>query len=226
MSLPAELDPGLRLRGRVLEWHATKGCGFAEDGRGRIFIHIRDFAERHTKPCVGDAITYSRGTDQKGRPCAKQICQVNDGGRLRPRDFFVLGVLLCTPALALWRVAPPALGGALVVTALLASVASYLFYAWDKSRARARAWRIPERVLHGLEFIGGWPGAFLAQRRLRHKITKLSYLLIFWLIVATHTMVALDALLGWRLSRSAFAELGAWVEGLNADSRERAPARF
>jgi cold shock CspA family protein len=174
MSLPAELDPGLRLRGRVLEWHATKGCGFAEDGRGRIFIHIRDFAERHTKPCVGDAITYSRGTDQKGRPCAKQICQVNDGGRLRPRDFFVLGVLLCTPALALWRVAPPALGGALVVTALLASVASYLFYAWDKSRARARAWR----------------------------------------------------LLGWRLSRSAFAELGAWVEGLNADSRERAPARF
>jgi len=40
--------------------------------------------------------------------------------------------------------------------------------------------------LHLLELLGGWPGAFLAQRRLRHKCSKRRYQFVFWLIVLAY----------------------------------------
>jgi uncharacterized membrane protein YsdA (DUF1294 family) len=51
--------------------------------------------------------------------------------------------------------------------------------------------------------LGGWPGAFLAQRRLRHKCSKASYQFLFWIIVLAHQFAALDSLQDWRLSRTA-----------------------
>jgi uncharacterized membrane protein YsdA (DUF1294 family)/cold shock CspA family protein len=206
-------SPPARLRGRVVEWDAAKGFGFADDGRRRTFIHIRDFAERHVTPRAGDSITYSMGQDKHGRPCATEILQDNDGGRLRPVHLLLLAGLLATPALALWRVADRPLAAALTVVCVLASVVTYAFYAWDKQRARARAWRISERGLHFWELLGGWPGAFLAQRRLRHKSAKVSYLLVFWAIVVAHNTLALDALLDWRLSREGAALVRSWLAG-------------
>ena len=84
----------------------------------------------------------------------------------------------------------------------IASIITYFLYAWDKRRAETGAWREPERGLHFLELIGGWPGAFIAQRRLRHKSSKLSFQLVFWIIVALHQFIAIDSLLDWRLSRT------------------------
>lgn len=73
------------------------------------------------------------------------------------------------------------------------------FITWlDKRRAEADAWRIPEALLHLLEMLGGWPGAYLAQRHFRHKTAKISYRVGFWLIVLLHQTVAVDFLLGWR----------------------------
>ncbi len=60
------------------------------------------------------------------------------------------------------------------------------FYAWDKNRARKSGGRTPEITLHLLELLGGWPGALLAQRILRHKNLKVSYQVTFWLIVLLH----------------------------------------
>ena len=48
--------------------------------------------------------------------------------------------------------------------------------------------------MHGVELLGGWPGALLAQQMFRHKTRKLSYQLSFWLIVAVHQVVWIDAL--------------------------------
>lgn len=56
----------------------------------------------------------------------------------------------------------------------------------DKRRARRDRPRIPERRLHLLEFVGGWPGAVLARRAFRHKTKKPAYRLRFWLIVLLH----------------------------------------
>jgi uncharacterized membrane protein YsdA (DUF1294 family) len=85
---------------------------------------------------------------------------------------------------------------------------SYGSYALDKRRARAKEWRISEAGLHVTELLGGWPGAFLAQRRLRHKVSKRGYLFVFWLIVLAYQFAAFDSLQNWQLSRSAWGYMG------------------
>ena len=55
--------------------------------------------------------------------------------------------------------------------------------------------------LNGFELMGGWPGSYLAQRFLRHKISKKSYQVIFWLIVVIHQLFALDLIFGGFLYR-------------------------
>lgn len=73
---------------------------------------------------------------------------------------------------------------------LLAYVAMSLLcwfgYWFDKRAAIAGERRVPERTLHAMELMGGWPGALAAQRLLRHKTRKLSFQLVFWLIVLLH----------------------------------------
>jgi hypothetical protein len=49
------------------------------------------------------------------------------------------------------------------------SVATYRLYVFDKLQAVRGRWRLPETSLRLAELGGGWPGAFLAQRRVRHK---------------------------------------------------------
>jgi len=71
-----------------------------------------------------------------------------------------------------------------------ASIAAFAAYAADKSQAEAEGRRLPERVLHVLEAMGGWPGALVAQRQFRHKTRKVRFQIIFWLIVAAHLGVA------------------------------------
>lgn len=75
------------------------------------------------------------------------------------------------------------------------SVISYLMYRSDKGSAIASRQRIPEKRLHLFEALGGWPGALVAQQVLRHKTRKLSYQLVFWLIILLHQMFWVDWLL-------------------------------
>lgn len=60
----------------------------------------------------------------------------------------------------------------------LLSVIAFCFYAADKKKAKKGAWRIPEKVLLGLGFLGGSIGALLGMKLLRHK-TKHWY---FWAV--------------------------------------------
>lgn len=66
------------------------------------------------------------------------------------------------------------------------SVVSFAAYWIDKRRAVNGGRRIPERTLHVLALLGGWPGAILGQQQLRHKTQKLSFRLVFWLVVVLH----------------------------------------
>ena len=69
------------------------------------------------------------------------------------------------------------------------SLLAFLLYAADKRRAARGQWRISEATLHLVELFGGWPGALVAQRVLRHKRQKRGYVLIVWLIVAVHAVI-------------------------------------
>lgn len=49
------------------------------------------------------------------------------------------------------------------------SLAAFIFYGADKSKAKRGAWRIPEKVLLGLSFFGGAAGGILGMLAFRHK---------------------------------------------------------
>jgi uncharacterized membrane protein YsdA (DUF1294 family) len=88
----------------------------------------------------------------------------------------------------------------LLLAVCAASAAAFIAYAVDKSAARRGARRLPERWLHLLAAIGGWPGALAAQRLLRHKSRKTEFLLVFWLTVALNCGLLAGA--GYLLFRS------------------------
>ena len=76
-------------------------------------------------------------------------------------------------------------GLAVAVYAAMSALA-FALYAADKRRATRGEWRISEAMLHAVELFGGWPGALVAPRALRHKSRKGSYRIVLWLIVAIH----------------------------------------
>jgi len=126
------------------------------------------------------------------------------GPALHLRHLVILLVLLLPSGLALRRLAAIIDYRWLLIYAVSVSVCTYALYGADKDSAadQASGWRAPEKLLHALELAGGWPGAFLAQRRLRHKTAKFPYQLVYWLIVALHVGVASDYVRGWPVSRA------------------------
>lgn len=190
------------LTAKIVEWNDQKGFGFLQTGKAKVFLHRRDFAERHKKPEVGDVISFTIGRDVKGRSCATNAIHVNDGGRISVLVLIVLGCLLVLPVYALQRHGPALIwGGGLV---LVMSLFSYWSDVVDKRSAKEKTWRSSETGLHVIELLGGWPGAFLAQRRLRHKCSKESYQIVFWLIVIGYQFAALDSLQNWHSSLQAW----------------------
>lgn len=86
----------------------------------------------------------------------------------------------------------------LVVVYGVMSLICFVAYYRDKQFAIKKQQRTPEARLHLFEVLGGWPGGLLAQRLIRHKNRKLSYQLVFWLIVLLHATLA--GLLLWLIN--------------------------
>lgn len=64
-----------------------------------------------------------------------------------------------------------------------ASLLAYMAYSRDKSAAQNGEWRVSENTLHLYSLLCGWPGAIMAQQKLRHKTKKVSFRVVFWLTV-------------------------------------------
>ena len=77
---------------------------------------------------------------------------------------------------------------AIALVYLVASVVTFVAYAIDKAAAVRGTWRTPEKTLHTLALVGGWPGALLAQQWLRHKSSKTEFRVAFWLTVAINVL--------------------------------------
>jgi uncharacterized membrane protein YsdA (DUF1294 family) len=184
---------------RVIEWHADKGFGWLQFGDKRLFLHRRDFSRFHHQPKVGEEIRFNWVLDKNCRPCAQNAVQVREVTNVSLLGLCLLGALLVLPAYAwlqmgweMWKLA---------AYVCVLSWITYAAYQSDKRKARANAWRTPEAYLHLLELAGGWPGAWVAQRRLRHKCSKQSYQFMFWMIICIHQFVAFDSLQHWNYSQ-------------------------
>lgn len=184
---------------RIVDWDASRGFGFVQHGTKRLFLHRRDFVRRDTFPQAGDAVSFVLGTDGQGRACAKSVESLERRAGCRARHWLGLLLLLILPTLAVLHLPWSPWFSLAYVT--LVSLMTFLDYRHDKQRARRGGRRVPESTLHFLGLIGGWPGAFLAQRQYRHKTVKASFQRTFRAIVLLHHAVALDFLLGWPAGR-------------------------
>jgi uncharacterized membrane protein YsdA (DUF1294 family) len=75
---------------------------------------------------------------------------------------------------------------AYVIVVALMSLASFIAYGVDKRQAANGGRRVSESTLHLMAFLGGWPGAWIGQRQFRHKTQKLTFRILFWMVVVLH----------------------------------------
>ena len=178
----------MRTKGIITTWKDEKGYGYITpySGEKQVFIHITAFHNRNRRPEVNQVVTYAMSSDKQGRPCAIDATLAGDRLSGKPkRTTGSLSILAATFFLVIVGVSvltaklPPLV----LVLYIVASLLTFITYAKDKSAARKGAWRTQEGTLHVLSLAGGWPGALVAQQKLRHKSRKLSFRLVFWITV-------------------------------------------
>ena len=207
----------MRHKGKLKNWKDDKGFGFIEPclGGDEIFVHIKSFQNRTRRPEIGELVTYETLSDGNGKLQAVSV--VYSGEKPRPvkrakskQGLFVAAVgslifLLVVVGLGVFGRLP----WALVWLYLGASIVAFIMYWLDKSAARNGYWRTKESSLLFCGLIGGWPGAFIAQRLFRHKSAKVDFQVRFWVTVFINMGV-----LGWVLTSAGAAELSALLSNI------------
>ncbi len=147
----------------------------------------------------GDDAPAARGSKLAPRAEIRSIARMSETPVRSWNWLLALLALLLLPALALGRLGLHFDRAWLFGGWAALSLVTFSVYVTDKGQAKASGGRVPEALLHLLEALGGWPGAFVAQQVVRHKNAKFGYQVAFWIIVALHQVVALDYLLGWQI---------------------------
>lgn len=107
----------------------------------------------------------------------------------------LLALLVLPPTLAVHTFSPPLLRHLALAYAVTVNATTFVVYRHDKEAARGgRGWRVRETSLHLWALAGGWPGAFVAQRVLRHKTRSHGFLAVFWATVVGHELLCLRVL--------------------------------
>ncbi|MCU7804416.1 MAG: cold shock and DUF1294 domain-containing protein [Candidatus Thiodiazotropha sp. (ex Lucinoma borealis)] len=178
----------MRTKGKITSWNDKKGFGFITPNTGgkQIFVHIKAFSNRNRRPEINQLITYALSTDKQGRPCAVKATLAGD--RLPQKTKQKKGSLSVSVAILFLvivavTVATSKIPPLILAVYLILSLLTFIMYAVDKSAAKEGAWRTPESTLHLLSLAGGWPGAVVAQQKLRHKSKKQSFRTVFWVTV-------------------------------------------
>lgn len=178
----------MRTKGKITSWNDEKGYGFVSSlsGGKRVFIHVSAFNNRNRRPEVGQVVTYGISSDEQGRPCAATATLAGDIlQQNKIKSGFSISVFLAIIFVSI--VAISVLAGKLppIIFAIYIglSIITYIIYAMDKSAANKGTWRTQESTLHLLALAGGWPGALVAQQKLRHKSKKESFRFVFWVTV-------------------------------------------
>jgi uncharacterized membrane protein YsdA (DUF1294 family)/cold shock CspA family protein len=196
----------LEEKGRLVLWNDDKGFGFVRPetrGEKDLFLHISAIKNYRKglsrRPAQGDGVRYealsaaeAAGKRRISRAMVEGINAQAFGADPNPASrltFWLHKALASVPIFlsfyVIWRAGNPLP----LVSYIFMSALAILYYAGDKQRSLTHSWRVPESYLHGFEFMGGWPGALLAQDAFRHKNKKGRYQRIFWTIVAAHGLM-------------------------------------
>lgn len=204
----------MRDQGRLVEWFDDQGYGFIQpfDGtKARVFIHIKDFARQGPRPIVGCGLDYEVAVDGKGRFRANRVTYLKAAetqahrravgqqrqqqqapkAKLQPMQILISVYIISLGILAALNMLP----SLVLLFILIMNLICYWCYAQDKEAAQLGQRRIPEQSLHLLSFLGGWPAAWLAQEKLRHKTQKQPFRKIYKLTIVFNIL-----LLAWLVS--------------------------
>lgn len=184
----------MRYQGKITKWNDEKGFGFVltNGGQREIFVHISAFKNRSTRPQISQLINYEIIKDSAGR---EQVANASHIKVNRPTsasdeqyDFSLtfLSFMLLVAAFIVERILSGFLPFAYLFVFILANLIAFLYYYMDKTAALKGAWRKSEDSLHLLSLIGGWLGAYIAQKLFRHKTRKASFQWIYKLTVLIH----------------------------------------
>jgi uncharacterized membrane protein YsdA (DUF1294 family)/cold shock CspA family protein len=178
----------MRTKGKITTWNDRKGFGFITPSTGgkQVFVHVKAFGNRNRRPEINQLVTFALSTDGKGRPCAIKATLAGD--RLpervkRSNDSLLVIVAAFFLVIVGFSVLAAKIPPLVLVFYIVASLLTFIVYAVDKAAAQKGAWRTQESTLHLLSLAGGWPGALVAQQKLRHKSKKQSFRTVFWLTV-------------------------------------------
>ena len=182
------MTSNMRTKGKLTTWNDEKGFGFITPSTGgkQVFIHIKAFGNRNRRPEINQLVTYALSVDKQGRPCATKATLAGDRLPVKTKrnngSIPIIGatIFLVFVGVSVLTSKIPSLVLALY---MVASVLTFIIYAVDKSAAEKGAWRTQESTLHLLALAGGWPGALIAQEKLRHKSRKKSFRSVFWVTV-------------------------------------------
>lgn len=189
----------MRYQGKVTNWKDDQGFGFVTPNGGgqKAFVHIKAFSNNSHRPTVGDIIIYELATDERSRFYAKNIqfaaraTTSSTSNKSSPVGIYLaIAFFLLIAISTLLGLVPFAIIGLYFALSLI----TFLAYAIDKSAAHNDRWRIKESTLHLFGLVGGWPGALVAQKALRHKSKKQEFQTVFWV-----TVIANCSTLGWLL---------------------------
>ena len=200
--------------GKISSWNDDKGFGFItpKSGGKTIFIHINDFSKRHKRPTQGLSVNYELSSDSKGRRCAINVYPERGHKKVTKADrqllfsvFLSITFFCVVGRLVLLNKLPVNI---LSIYAIL-SVLTFALYAKDKSAAQSGSWRTSESTLHLFSLIGGWPGAIIAQSKLRHKSKKISFRIVYW-----GTVIINCGVLGWLLTPEGSIKLNMLIKNI------------
>jgi len=178
----------MRTKGKIVSWNEDKGYGFISPltGGKQVFLHITALGNRGRIPEIGQVVTYNISADKQGRPCAANATLAGDRiqenkSNNKASVSILLGIIFI--GIVGMSVLSGKLPFIILVLYIAFSLLTFLAYALDKSAAKLGAWRTQESTLHLFSLAGGWPGALIAQQKLRHKSKKQTFRLVFWVTV-------------------------------------------